>query len=101
MLFLTVLEIVTPIFLLAAIGFGWVRMGYDYPVAFVTRLAMKIAVPCLVFSALARTYRYFFQGLDLDVDAMSPQPAASRAGRERPRPGPSCSWFSVFDWPAV
>lgn len=55
MLFLTVLEIVTPIFLLAAIGFGWVRMGYDYPVEFVTTLAMKLAVPCLVFSALERT----------------------------------------------
>ncbi len=53
--FFTVLEIVTPVFVLAMIGFGWVRLGYDYPVAFVTQLAMKIAVPCLVFSALART----------------------------------------------
>ncbi|SFJ12482.1 AEC family transporter [Jannaschia pohangensis] len=51
---LTVLEIVTPVFALAAIGFTWVRLGYDYDTAFVTRLAMTLAVPCLVFVALAR-----------------------------------------------
>ena len=54
-LFLTVLEIVTPVFVLAAIGFVWVRLKYDYPVEFVTTLGMRIAVPCLVFSALERT----------------------------------------------
>ncbi|MBF9044527.1 AEC family transporter [Rhodobacterales bacterium HKCCE4037] len=49
---LTVLEITAPVFLLGAAGFGWVRLGYDYPVQFVTRLAMTFAVPCLIFSAL-------------------------------------------------
>ncbi len=53
-LVLTVLQIVAPVFLLAAIGFAWVRLGYDYDTAFVTRLAMTLAVPCLVFVALAR-----------------------------------------------
>ncbi|MGB3408323.1 MAG: AEC family transporter [Jannaschia sp.] len=50
----TVLSIVAPVFLLAAIGFAWVRLGFDYDTAFVTRLAMTLAVPCLVFVALSR-----------------------------------------------
>jgi len=54
-LFLTVLEIVAPVFLLAALGFGWVRMGFDYPVEFITRLGMTLAVPCLIFTALMKT----------------------------------------------
>lgn len=54
-LFLTVLEIVTPVFLLAAIGFVWVKMGFEYRLEFVTRLAMTLAVPCLIFTSLMRT----------------------------------------------
>lgn len=51
-LVLTVLEITAPVFILGAAGFVWVRAGYDYPTAFVTRLAMTLAVPCLIFTAL-------------------------------------------------
>ena len=47
-----ILQIVAPVFLLAAVGFIWVRKGYDYSVVFVTRLAMTISVPCLIFVAL-------------------------------------------------
>ncbi|MGC9369101.1 MAG: AEC family transporter [Paracoccaceae bacterium] len=54
-LVLTVLEIVAPVFLLAAIGFGWVKMGFEYRVEFVTRLAMTLSVPCLIFTALMQT----------------------------------------------
>ncbi|KAA2313389.1 AEC family transporter [Pseudooceanicola sediminis] len=54
-LVLTVLEIVAPVFLLASIGFIWVRMGVEYKVEFVTRLAMTLSVPCLIFTALMRT----------------------------------------------
>jgi predicted permease len=50
--FIIILQIVAPVFLLAAVGFTWVRMGYDYSVVFVTRLAMTISVPCLIFVAL-------------------------------------------------
>lgn len=53
--FFTVLEIVAPVFLLAAIGFGWVKLGFDYRVEFVTRLAMTLSVPCLIFVALMQT----------------------------------------------
>lgn len=51
----TVLEIVAPVFFLAMVGFSWVRFGFDYPVEFVTRLAMTLAVPCLIFTALMKT----------------------------------------------
>ena len=48
----TVLEIVAPVFLLATVGFAWVRAGLEYRVEFVTRLAMTLSVPCLIFVAL-------------------------------------------------
>ncbi|MEM6589031.1 MAG: AEC family transporter [Pseudomonadota bacterium] len=52
---ITVLEIVAPVFLLAAVGFAWVRMGFEYRVQFVTRLGMSLATPCLVFVALMQS----------------------------------------------
>ncbi|WP_224816871.1 AEC family transporter [Hasllibacter sp. MH4015] len=52
---LTVLEITAPVFVLGAAGFAWVRLGYEYPTEFVTRLAMTFAVPCLIFTALVGT----------------------------------------------
>ncbi len=51
----TVLQIVTPVFVLAGIGFIWVRAGFEYRVEFVTRLAMTLAIPCLIFESLVRT----------------------------------------------
>lgn len=49
---LTVLNITAPVFLLAAVGFVWVKLGFEYRVQFVTRMAMTLAVPCLIFVAL-------------------------------------------------
>lgn len=54
-LVLTVLEIVAPVFLLAAVGFFWVKLGIEYRTRFVTQLAMTLAVPSLVFTALQDT----------------------------------------------
>ncbi|MEP3348163.1 MAG: AEC family transporter [Litoreibacter sp.] len=54
-IFLTVLEVVAPVFILAAIGFTWVKLGFDYRIEFVTRLAMTLSVPCLIFAALMKT----------------------------------------------
>lgn len=54
-IFVTVLEIVAPVFLLALIGFIWVKLDFEYRVDFVTRLAMTLAVPCLIFTALMKT----------------------------------------------
>lgn len=53
-LVLTVLEIVTPVFALAAVGFAWVKLGFEYRIEFITRFAMTLAVPCLVFVALMK-----------------------------------------------
>ena len=52
---LTVANITAPVFLLAAVGFAWVRLGFEYRLQFVTRLAMTLAVPCLIFTALMQT----------------------------------------------
>jgi len=52
---LTVLEITAPVFALAVIGYVWVRTGHDYNIEFVTRLAMTLSVPCLIFTALMKT----------------------------------------------
>ncbi len=50
-----VLEIVAPVFLLAAVGFGWVKLGYEYRINFVTQLATMLAIPCLIFTSLMQT----------------------------------------------
>lgn len=54
-LVLTVIGITAPVFLLAGIGFAWVRLGFEYRTEFVTRLSMTLAVPCLIFTALMKT----------------------------------------------
>lgn len=48
----TVLQIVAPVFLLAAIGFTWVKAGFEYQHEFVTKLGITLAVPCLIFVSL-------------------------------------------------
>ncbi|SPJ23343.1 AEC family transporter [Palleronia abyssalis] len=54
-LVLTVGEVVAPVFILAAIGFVWVKMGFEYELEFVTRMSMTLGVPCLIFTSLMRT----------------------------------------------
>ncbi len=54
-LILTVFDVVAPVFILAAIGFVWVRLGYEYSISFITKLAMTLSVPALVFTALMNT----------------------------------------------
>ncbi|MGB0496778.1 MAG: AEC family transporter [Rubricella sp.] len=49
-----VLQIVAPVFVLASIGYGWVKIGWEYDMQFVTRLAMTLSIPCLIFVALVR-----------------------------------------------
>nr|WP_174836736.1 AEC family transporter [Ruegeria sp. HKCCA6837] len=52
---MTVFEIAAPVFLLAGIGFVWVKLGFEYRLQFVTRFAMTLAVPSLIFVALMQT----------------------------------------------
>ncbi|WP_299722150.1 AEC family transporter [uncultured Tateyamaria sp.] len=51
----TVLQIVAPVFLLASIGFVWVKVGLEYRIQFVTQLAMTLSLPCLIFVSLMQT----------------------------------------------
>ncbi|RMF39096.1 MAG: AEC family transporter [Alphaproteobacteria bacterium] len=67
-----VLQIVAPVFTLAAIGFVWVRLKLGYDLALVTRLAMQLGLPCLMFTALARA--------DLDLHLLSDLALATGAG---------------------
>ena len=53
-LILTVFQIVAPVFILAAIGFTWVKIGWNYEIEFVTRIAMTLSVPALIFVALMK-----------------------------------------------
>lgn len=66
---LTVLEIVAPVFLLAALGFAWVKLGYEYRLDFVTKLAMTLGVPCLIFVTLMQT--------DIEREALASVAAAT------------------------
>ena len=47
--------IVIPVFALAMVGFVWVRLGFDYEIKFITRLALEVGTPCLIFSTLVKT----------------------------------------------
>ncbi len=49
-----VLEITAPVFTLAIIGFVWAKLDIPYDIAFVTRLATQIGMPCIIFSTLVR-----------------------------------------------
>ena len=51
-LFLTVLKIISPIFLLGSIGFIWEKTKVEYPIHFVTNLTMSISLPCMIFTSL-------------------------------------------------
>lgn len=51
----TVLQVVAPVFILASIGFVWVKVGLEYRIEFVTKLAMTLSLPCLIFVSLMQT----------------------------------------------
>lgn len=70
-LILTVLEIVAPVFLLALIGFTWVKTGHEYRLEFVTKLTMTLSVPALIFTALVKA--------DIDPAALTALSLASVA----------------------
>lgn len=46
-------SIIAPVFICAAIGFFWVKLGRSYDVDQVTTLVTNIGAPCLVFHTLA------------------------------------------------
>jgi predicted permease len=46
--------VIAPILICAGLGYGWARMGINYPVDFVTRLVMNIGAPCLILSSFSK-----------------------------------------------
>ncbi|WP_048307767.1 AEC family transporter [Halomonas sp. PR-M31] len=44
--------VMAPVFFGAGLGFFWIRLGYDYPVEFVTKLVFNIGTPALILAAL-------------------------------------------------
>jgi predicted permease len=49
-----VATVLAPVFVLAAIGYGWRLTGAPFDMPFVTRIIMYVAGPCLVFSSLSQ-----------------------------------------------
>ncbi|MCK2184320.1 AEC family transporter [Halomonas getboli] len=60
-MFAELFAVMAPVIAGAALGFGWVRLGHEYPVAFVTRLVFNIGTPSLVLASLA--------GADIDANS--------------------------------
>ena len=48
-MFIELFNVISPVLFLALAGYMWVRLGYDFPTDFVTRLNMNFGAPCLVF----------------------------------------------------
>lgn len=46
-------EILVPVFLTAGIGYGWEKLGVEFPTQFVTRATVYVLTPCLVFGTMA------------------------------------------------
>ena len=67
-LFADIVAVVAPVFLIAALGYGWSRAGLPFDSAFITSFMLNVATPCLVFSTLARLR---FQGGELATMALA------------------------------
>ncbi|OIQ78451.1 membrane transport protein [mine drainage metagenome] len=50
-----ILPVVIPVFLTTGLGYLWARRGLGFEHAFVTRLIVNVAAPCLVFSSLVHS----------------------------------------------
>lgn len=69
---LDILQITAPVFLLAGVGYCWARLGVPFELAFVTRLGVNLATPCLIFSTLATA--------EIDAGAFGQMALAATAG---------------------
>ncbi|MEE3215413.1 MAG: AEC family transporter, partial [Pseudomonadota bacterium] len=60
-MFAELFAVMAPVITGAGLGFFWIRRGFDYPVAFVTKLVFNIGTPSLVIASLA--------GADIDASS--------------------------------
>ncbi|MGF1550953.1 MAG: AEC family transporter [Paracoccaceae bacterium] len=49
-----VFAVLAPVIALAVAGWVWARLGWVFDLAFVTRLSLTVATPCLVFATLVK-----------------------------------------------
>lgn len=63
--------IVIPVFVLASIGYGWVRIGFEYDFTFITRLTLEIGTPCLIFGTLVKAKIDFIAFQEIALAAIS------------------------------
>ncbi len=49
-----IVAVMAPVFLIAALGYGWARAGLPYSGPFITTFMINVATPCLVFATLLR-----------------------------------------------
>lgn len=64
-----ILNVVTPVFICAVVGFGWAKTKQPFDTTMVTRLVSNVGVPCLVFSTLV--------SVELDMSAFRDMALAS------------------------
>jgi len=69
--FETLIAIIAPVLICAAIGYGWARAGRPYNTEMVTHLVSTVGVPCLVFTTLVN--------VDIDLDALAKMAGATFA----------------------
>ncbi|MCF8475049.1 MAG: AEC family transporter [Emcibacter sp.] len=60
-------NVIAPVFVIAFIGYIWIKKGYDFPSDFVTRVNMNIGAPCLVFSGIINLGDGLFEATDFIV----------------------------------
>ncbi len=58
-MFAELFAVMAPVLTGAGLGFVWIRLGYPYPIEFVTRLVFNIGTPALVLASLS--------GADIDA----------------------------------
>lgn len=63
--------VMAPVFLIAALGYGWTRAKLPFDNAFVTTFMINVATPCLVLSTLVR--------MRFEADALATMALASAA----------------------
>ena len=51
-MFVEFASILAPVFICAALGWGWVRIGREYDRELISRLITDIGAPCLIFSRI-------------------------------------------------
>ncbi len=51
-LFAELFNVISPVFIIALVGYIWVKRDYEFPAEFVTRINMNIGAPCLVFAGI-------------------------------------------------